>query len=447
MKPKLGNCVISIIYILALVFLCPSMGYAQLQWAPGTTPTKLTIQATLVNQNTGVLKGLKDVTLRIYDGTVLQGQSKLYRGVAFSNGVFSLTFDVKELVSQQQFLGLVDPKLNIAVDGDNATVPLYSTPFSIQSRVAETALSVDASGISGTFTSANIVGDLVVNGNALVVSSNVNRVGIGTSLPSTALDVSGIVNAKGYKVGGVDLESSFSWISKNPNSSTSQLYYDRGFVGIGIVTPSYMLDVAGTVNAKEFRINGLNLSSFLRAELAWQNGPGDDIYFDDGVLPNGGYVGIGTTDPQEKLDIRGGLRVGKSRELSPKSGTIQYVTDTSTGKGDFWGYNGTEWLSLTGIQGSGTSGNISYWKDGRTLAGSPNLFWNAANGYLGVGTNIPDARLTVRGGSATAPVFNVVSPTNESLFYVSPIGVGIGTSTPIQKLDVKGIVNAQGVSN
>ena len=444
MKPQLDKRVISIICILTLMFLGSSRGYAQSQWPAGTTPTKLTIQATVVNQKTGVLKGFKTVSLTIYDGNKSVGLKKDYSGVAFSNGVFSLTFDVKDLLSQTEFMGLVDPKLMITVDGEKATVPLYSTPFSIQSRVAETALSVDASGISGSFASANILGALIVNGNTLVVSSNVNRVGIGTSLPSTSLDVNGVVNAKGYKVGGVDLESSFSWVAKNPNSPASQLYYDRGFVGIGLVTPSYMLDVAGTVNAKEFRINGLNLSSFLRAELAWQNGPGDDIYFDDGVLPNGGYVGIGTTDPQEKLDIRGGIRIGKSRELNPKSGTIQYVTDTATGKGAFWGFNGTEWLSLMGIQGSGTSGNISYWKDGQTLAGSPNLFWDVAKGYLGVGTNIPNARLTVRGDSATSPIFNVLSATNEPLFYVSPIGIGIGTSTPIQKLDVKGIVNAQG---
>ncbi|NBV41660.1 hypothetical protein EBR96_02680, partial [bacterium] len=405
-------------------------------WAAGNTPTKITIQATLSTQAGGVIKGPQTVKLQVYNGTTPIGIQLTQRNVNFSSGVFSMTVDISALVpNQNDFLSCSDPQLEIEVQNAKGKIPLYSTPFAVQSRIAEVARSVDAGSVSGVFVSANILNDLIVNRTGLVVKSAEGKVGIGTANPTEKLDVAGVVNAKGFKVNGVDLESSFSWVANK-----SQLYYDQGFVGIGTSNPTYMLDVAGTINAREYYIGGVSLSAVLKRDLAWQVGRGNDIYFDDGTTAGGGNVGIGTTDPQEKLDVVGAIRIGEA-SAGARAGMIQYLTDTSTGKGDFYGYNGTEWLSLTGIQGSGTSGNIGFWKDTRRLGSVPDLFWN---GSLGIGTNAPNARLTVRSSSLSSPAFHVLSPANDSLFYVGPTGVGIGTSLPQQKLDVKGIVNAQG---
>ena len=52
------------------------------------------------------------------------------------------------------------------------------------------------------------------------------------------------------------------------------------------------------------------------------------------------FVGIGTNDPKEKLDVvGGGIRIGSTEQLN--AGTIRW-----TGS-DFEGYNGNKWLSLT----------------------------------------------------------------------------------------------------
>jgi len=45
--------------------------------------------------------------------------------------------------------------------------------------------------------------------------------------------------------------------------------------------------------------------------------------------------------------------------------------------------------------GSGTSGQVGYWNATRSLTGSSNLFWDNANGRLGVGTNTPNSAFQI----------------------------------------------------
>jgi hypothetical protein len=59
------------------------------------------------------------------------------------------------------------------------------------------------------------------------------------------------------------------------------------------------------------------------------------------------------------------------------------------------------------VTGTGATGQVSYWSGTGTQAGSNNLFWDNANGRLGVGTNAPSRLLDIR---ATA-----VANTRESL--------------------------------
>ena len=59
-------------------------------------------------------------------------------------------------------------------------------------------------------------------------------------------------------------------------------------------------------------------------------------------------VGIGTTKPMATLDVNGTIKVGAVSNGTPAKGTIRW-NDT---KNDFEGFNGSDWLSLTGSQGS-----------------------------------------------------------------------------------------------
>jgi hypothetical protein len=65
-----------------------------------------------------------------------------------------------------------------------------------------------------------------------------------------------------------------------------------------------------------------------------------------------------------------------------------------------------------GITGTGVAGQIAYWNGTNSQTGSNNLFWDAANARLGIGTNSPTVRLDVTASSLSNPVFNVLNTSN-----------------------------------
>jgi hypothetical protein len=86
---------------------------------------------------------------------------------------------------------------------------------------------------------------------------------------------------------------------------------------------------------------------------------------------------------------------------SPATGLFLY--DTTDNEYEY--YNGTAWTALQSkltnpITGTGASGQVAYWNGTSSQTGSNNLFWDAANARLGIGTNTPGYRLHNVGTSA-----------------------------------------------
>jgi hypothetical protein len=81
-----------------------------------------------------------------------------------------------------------------------------------------------------------------------------------------------------------------------------------------------------------------------------------------------------------------------------------YAPTPSNNDGIFWNTANSRYqnnsiagvLGYTPISGSGASGQVSYWNGTNSQTGSNNLFWDAANGRLGIGTNTPARALDVR---------------------------------------------------
>ncbi len=193
-----------------------------------------------------------------------------------------------------------------------------------------------------------------------------------------------------------------------------------------------------------------------------------DIYY------NEGFVGVGTSSPSQKLDVRGNIYTNGSILIgidstlkldvngparftgSPKNIEGALIWDD---EGKYYKYyNGTEWLSLSG--GNITINNLggeSVWeKTGE------NIYYN--NGNVGIGTNSPESKLHVIGdimgnnglwafgprqtSPAIPSVVMELSTNNKASIqtFGNPIpsltlqefggNVGIGTGSPTAKLDI-----------
>ena len=208
---------------------------------------------------------------------------------------------------------------------------------------------------------------------------------------------------------------------------TKMIIKPNGNVGIGMTTPSYLLDVngatglritdPGTSNQAGLRIYSTHANAGSRN---WWIGISQAAYGDFGILqsnakdgdprvsgssrfyidPNGN-VGIGTTSPQSKLDINGGVAIG----------------------------------SYAGVNAAPSNGLI-------------------VSGNVGAGLNNPGAndRLTIKSAGADSNYFGLKvqdSNGNNQLVVRSDGTVGIGTITPGSKLDVQGGIRlgAAGANN
>lgn len=76
-----------------------------------------------------------------------------------------------------------------------------------------------------------------------------------------------------------------------------------GNVGIGTTNPNYKLEVGGNVEANGFTINGVPVGT--STDSYWSESSGN-IYY------NSGNVGIGTTDPQTKFEVNGPIALNRA---------------------------------------------------------------------------------------------------------------------------------------
>jgi hypothetical protein len=226
------------------------------------------------------------------------------------------------------------------------------------------------------------------------------------------------------------------------NSGADQLTItNSGFVGIGTTSPQQVLHISNNYGLIRFGDNnsaagtshaGLQFySDFADSELGRVGFFGNGHLLLQNSIANkhillmpsvaDGNVGIGTTDPQEKLDLSGRLRLS---QMTPPDVTADRLYNVEGNL--FW--NG---IQITGLAGgdlpAGTlTGQTLYWTGGS---------WSANNTLFNTGTNVGI------GTTTPASLFSV-GPT--SSFRVDEVGntfiggnVGIGTTSPSARLDLR----------
>ena len=182
----------------------------------------------------------------------------------------------------------------------------------------------------------------------------------------------------------------------------------------------------------------------------------DKIRFDTAgsqrmIIDETGQVGVGTDAPEEQFHIHGTnatLRLGNGVNSGEHSPKIQF-SELADANGDMaYGYS---------VGYNGTSNNFEIKRHSNNVSGNEVLIANRNTGDIGIKTASPEADLHIYGGNSGQTFSNVTfavendgSSDSFYAFQAATAGggksfsitnggkVGIGTSSPISKLDVAG---------
>ena len=249
---------------------------------------------------------------------------------------------------------------------------------------------------------------------------------------------------------------------------------DSGSVGIGTSSPGARLDVNYPLNSKGFRITSPNYDADkLNAGLTFHsetnvNAQGDIVLYHNGaedgsaldiwaypsnsaggcchklasfgVKSDGseyqyfsGSVGIGTSSPDEKLDVKGVLEVGTGSRGAQFSSTVSdnfvLKTYTNTPNPNLWiGYG-------NGAGGQDNSREYIAMNGGKIML---------MNGNVGIGTTTPSAKLQVRASGNNNPennglyVFNTDNAGGDDDAIITARVGGSSAGDPFISLDING---------
>jgi hypothetical protein len=259
-----------------------------------------------------------------------------------------------------------------------------------------------------------------------VVIRNSGNVGIGTTTPTSRLQVKGS--------GATSSTTAFR--VENANASGSLIVRDDGNVGIGLNTPQYSLDISGKPTNAILNLAKQDGDQYLR--FIGGSGGGNQLIqtaynlgIDTGgagnrtiTLLTSGNVGIGTTSPASKLSIRSETATHQLVSINRPSSDIAAL------------YLGNDAQTNAVI-----SANNSDLRFGKDISGTFSEYVRIKDGgNVGIGTTTPTSRLQVKGSGTTdaTTAFRVENANASGSMVVLDNGnVGIGTTSPSQKLHVQ----------
>jgi len=262
--------------------------------------------------------------------------------------------------------------------------------------------------------SANISGNLSVDGN----------VGIGTTDPQANLDVSGTANFTGTVTTGNVLQ-----VGTNTNDETPKTIFfggtkdDNNYNLCVIENRVYSSsekrelllfsgnDFGGGTGPDRIRLKGGNIL-FDTYSTATDNRTTETTKM---IIDIDGNVGIGTTNPKQKLEIHGNILLGKNDENSfihggynsafSSDGELIFVCDSNTTSGDA----GSNIIFGSGSDANTHSNRAFSYSDAfpSNVPRNEHMRIKGSNGNVGIGTTNPQAKLDVDGSANITGDLNI----------------------------------------
>jgi|GEM_PF-1538895 len=224
-------------------------------------------------------------------------------------------------------------------------------------------------------------------------------------------------------------------------ASGDTLYHVNGYIGIGTSTPDRKLHIVGESESHDACLHleamwnpeifmdkgGYDADSkihFNSLGIPWwtfyHDGSEDALKFlHDGAgvvmtLSGDNKVGIGTMTPAEKLDVVGTIQM-TGLKMSTDAGEGKVLTSNDGGVG-------TWQAPATGVSGTGSTGYLAKFSDSTTIANSI-VFENASQ--IGIGTTTPAQKLDVAG---TVKMTGFQMPTGATNgYFLKTDATGLGT--------------------
>ena len=339
----------------------------------------------------------------------------------------------------------------ILTDGTGKVGIGISTPskkLEVAGDISCSALSVN--GVSITQNGGTGTATVWTTVNTNEIYYNGGNVGIATNNPSSTLDVNGTIRA-GYDsdtasylgravisgISGLGDAATFAHIDHATNTeyalkvissgvtvlnSTGDLYLcsnsndanmiikSSGNVGIGTLSPSKKLEVAGDISCNALTVGGVSITqNGGSGSTVWTTVNTNEIHY------SGGYVGIGTNNPEKGLHIYGNsthksrLRIESPSDSSSFHPTIElrgggkdaYMWyDSSSGDFEFWAKN-----------------DFQFQTEGTTR------MQIKSGGNVGIGTTNPSKKLEVA-GDISCVTLDVATLNLTNNISASKVGLG-----------------------
>jgi hypothetical protein len=195
----------------------------------------------------------------------------------------------------------------------------------------------------------------------------------------------------------------------NANDSDVLTIQQNGNVGVGTNSPNVPLEVNKSAGGEMFRLATSTGTLYAGADAnpPWFGTSSDDHLrlVTNGTekvrIESGGNVGIGTTSPDEKLDVYGNIKLSNANSYA----SDRYIfTHWEDGTNDH--QIGLEFDYYTGSGGTGTTHSRINFVSNATLntdingSGKQTMMSVLSNGNVGIGTTDPKTRLHVGVGNA-----------------------------------------------